>query len=100
MPHGGNLSDAAGITSHPVDERSKCPCSPPLDRCLGRSSRAGRGSTFPNSDQRLPGQLLRQDTPQYPASTIAALQRLRHPQAVRMQRAPLHPEVAPLSKRH
>ena len=29
-------------------------------------------------------------TPQYPGI----------PQAVRMQRAPLHPEVAPLSKRH
>jgi hypothetical protein len=50
-----------------------------LDRCLGRSSRTGRGSIFPNSDQRLPGQLLRQDTPSTRASTIAALQRVRHP---------------------
>jgi hypothetical protein len=74
VPRGGNLSDAAGVTSHPVDERSRCACSPPLDRCLGRSSRAGRGSTFPNNDQRLPGQLLRQD-PRTWASTIAALQR-------------------------
>jgi len=64
----GDLSDAAGITSHPVDERSKCPCSPP------RTS-----SIFPNSDQRLPGQLLRQGTPSPRASTIAALQRVRHP---------------------
>jgi hypothetical protein len=68
VPRGGNLSDAAGVTSHPIDERSKCPCSPPLDRCLGRLSRVQRGSTFPNSDQRLPGQLLRQDTPSTRAS--------------------------------
>jgi len=29
VPRGGDLSDAAGITSHPINERSKCPCSPP-----------------------------------------------------------------------
>lgn len=29
MPRGGDLSDAAGVTSHPVDERSKRPHSPP-----------------------------------------------------------------------
>lgn len=78
MPCGRDLPDTAGVTAHPVDER---------------------GSIFPNSNQRLPAGT-GEDTSSTRAFTIAVRQRQLILQTVRMQRAPLRPEVAPSSRRH
>jgi hypothetical protein len=61
VPRCGNLSDAVGVTSHPVDEHSKCPCSPPLAINTCRASSCDK------------------TPPSIRASTIAALQGVKHP---------------------